>query len=161
MKKQDIHRLVERFLDGETSLKEEQQLYEYFAQDDVPGDLKPYCVMFRDLDCLKTSNEKTDFYAFDEGKDIFTLPNALEKNPQENRWKYCCVAASIVVLFACGVLTYNRLNGNYAIAYVNGEKITDDATVVQMATDAMSEIFDNSGNATNNLSEIFNPDLQQ
>ena len=159
MKKQDIHRLVERFLDGETSLKEEQQLYEYFAQDDVPGDLKPYCLMFRDLDSLKTSAGKANFHVLDEVKNTFTLPNTHEKKPQANRWKYCCVAASIVVLFACGVLTYNRLNGNYAIAYVNGEKITDDATVVQMATDAMSEIFDNSGNATNNLSEIFNPDL--
>ena len=47
MKDQDIHTLVERFLDGETTLKEERRLYAFFQRDEVPEGLKEYQEMFR------------------------------------------------------------------------------------------------------------------
>ena len=37
---------VERFLNGETTNDEEQQLYRFFANNDIPAHLKPYQEMF-------------------------------------------------------------------------------------------------------------------
>ncbi len=47
MKRQDIHTLVTRFFDGETTLEEERRLYAFFQREDVPDDLKEYQEMFR------------------------------------------------------------------------------------------------------------------
>ena len=47
MKEQNIHKLIERFLDGETTLEEERRLYAFFLRDDVPEELKQYQEMFR------------------------------------------------------------------------------------------------------------------
>ncbi len=47
MKRQDIHTLVTRFFDGETTLEEERRLYAFFQREDVPNDLREYQEMFR------------------------------------------------------------------------------------------------------------------
>lgn len=47
MNTQDIHMLVVRFLDGETTLEEERRLYAFFQREDVPEDLQEYQEMFR------------------------------------------------------------------------------------------------------------------
>ena len=46
MKRQDIHTLVTRFFDGETTLEEERRLYAFFQREDVPNDLREYQEMF-------------------------------------------------------------------------------------------------------------------
>lgn len=52
MKEKDIHTLVARFLDGETTLEEERKLYAFFQREDVPADLKEYQEMFRGFAAL-------------------------------------------------------------------------------------------------------------
>lgn len=47
MKEKDIHTLVARFFDGETTLEEEEKLYAFFQRKDVPEDLKKYQDLFR------------------------------------------------------------------------------------------------------------------
>lgn len=47
MKEQHIHTLVERFLEGETTLEEERRLYAFFQRDDVPEEMKEYQEMFK------------------------------------------------------------------------------------------------------------------
>lgn len=50
MQDEQINNLVERFLDGETTLAEEKQLYDYFSQNEnVDESLLPYAEYFRDL----------------------------------------------------------------------------------------------------------------
>ena len=43
----NIRQLMERFLNAETTLEEEQTLYEYFQGEDVADDLKPYREAFQ------------------------------------------------------------------------------------------------------------------
>ena len=43
----NIRQLMERFLNAETTLEEEQTLYEYFQDDDIADDLKPYREAFQ------------------------------------------------------------------------------------------------------------------
>lgn len=47
MKRKDVHTLVARFLNGETTLEEERRLYAFFQREDVPADMKKYQKMFR------------------------------------------------------------------------------------------------------------------
>ena len=42
MNETNIRQLMERFLNAETTLEEEQTLYEYFQGEDVADDLMPY-----------------------------------------------------------------------------------------------------------------------
>ncbi|MBO4673709.1 MAG: hypothetical protein J5616_05115 [Bacteroidaceae bacterium] len=47
MKREDIHTLVARFLDGETTLEEERRLYAFFQREDMHEEMKKYQEMFR------------------------------------------------------------------------------------------------------------------
>ena len=47
MNETKIRQLMERFLNAETTLEEEQVLYEYFQGDDIADDLKPYREAFQ------------------------------------------------------------------------------------------------------------------
>ena len=42
-----IRQLVERFLNAETTLEEEQMLYNYFQEEDIAEDLMPYREVFQ------------------------------------------------------------------------------------------------------------------
>lgn len=50
----DIRTLIKRFMDGQTSIEEEDRLAEYFSTHEVDEDLQPYKQMFAWFDegCL-------------------------------------------------------------------------------------------------------------
>ena len=53
MNENNIRQLKERFLNAETTLEEEQTLYEYFQGEDVADDLKPYREAFQGFAAVK------------------------------------------------------------------------------------------------------------
>ena len=58
MNENNIRQLIERFLNAETTLEEEQMLYEYFSVGNaseryIPDDLKPYCAAFQGFAAVK------------------------------------------------------------------------------------------------------------
>lgn len=53
MNENNIRQLIERFLNAETTLEEEQTLYEYFKGENVADDLKPYREVFQDFASVK------------------------------------------------------------------------------------------------------------
>ncbi len=107
--------LVKRFFDGDTTVAEEQQLYNYFASGKAHSSLKQYAPMF-------------GWYA-----------NELQTpaKPKVHRWRYIAAAAAAVgVIATVGIHQYNassltdeeqRLAEIYAGSYIirNGKKITD------------------------------------
>lgn len=55
----NIYNLVERYLDGETTIEEECWLYGYFtSHDDIPDELKPYAEYFRDMATVPIPKEE-------------------------------------------------------------------------------------------------------
>ena len=58
MKEQNIHKLIERFLDGETTLEEERKLYAFFQEENVPEELKQYQEMFRGYAAIAPKESK-------------------------------------------------------------------------------------------------------
>ena len=53
MNENNIHRLLERFLNAETTLEEEQTLYQYFQSSDVADELEPYREVFLGFAAVK------------------------------------------------------------------------------------------------------------
>ena len=112
-REKNVKQLIERFLEGETTNAEEQQLYDYFSGS-VPKSLRKYQPMFR-------------WYA--EG-----MP---ERATTRRLWPRWVAAASVVLLIGAGLAYYGHrqreaemalYEGSYIIR--DGQKITDLKTIM-------------------------------
>lgn len=120
MKVQDITRLIEKFFNGETSLTEERQLYDYFNSGMVDADLKKYCQIFSDFSILPEPEQK-------KSEPDNRLPH---RKIHRNFIRWISGIAASVLLFAGGwtawnayqnKLLYDSYGGSYMI--VNGKRI--------------------------------------
>ena len=109
----EIQQLVERFLEGETSNAEEQELYDYFAGDGVAKSLERYREMFL-------------WYA--EGMP----PGKVGPSYRQTLGRLLAIAASLLLLVGVGfgIYRYQKQQEEYALyegSYIirNGVKITD------------------------------------
>ncbi|GFZ77124.1 hypothetical protein GCM10011531_03030 [Aquaticitalea lipolytica] len=102
----NIEKLLEKYDNGETTLKEEQQLRAYFAQNDVEPHLESYKVMFQYYS--KTKQEKFT-------KDVPLKP---KKN---NLYKWISVAAVAVLMF--GAYTQFDFNKKRTIDDLSHEEL--------------------------------------
>lgn len=102
MKTAKIKLLIDRFLDGETTLAEEQQLYDYFRRRRVAREMLPYRQMFIDMGVLRP-----------KAKTIVMRPYM--------RWMVA-IAASLLLIFGIQVVrktyTRNQLLARYEGSYV-------------------------------------------
>ena len=78
----NIEKLLEKYLDAETSIAEEKQLKNYFLSDNVAPHLQEYQAMFGYFSTSK--NER------------FT--KTIQLKPKKMNWKWLSVAASVVLL---------------------------------------------------------------
>lgn len=123
--KRYIQQLVQRFLDGETTLAEEQELYARFASGNVPHSLRRYTEMFA-------------WYA--GGMDETKLPAMpARRRAPALRWMVRVAAAAGICAFfavgAAGILKYQerkdlyaRYEGSFIVR--DGKKITDIAKIL-------------------------------
>lgn len=113
MDTEKIYRLVQKFLDGETTIDEERLLCHYFTiHSTVPESLSPYAELFRDLATLPTA------------------PNAATRRRANMlRWTVAAIAASVAVALMVVVgyrsHEYNLLARQYEGSYmvVDGRRI--------------------------------------
>ena len=82
----NIEKLVEKYLDAETTLQEEKILQEYFTSDNVAPHLYEYSYMFS---YFKQNKDET-----------FTKTIQLKPEKTKKNWKWLSVAASVVLLFS-------------------------------------------------------------
>ncbi len=88
MTTQEVERLLQRFMDGTSTLEEEAQLAEFFRTHEVAGEWATY---------------KDMFALFDEGK-----VEAEEKQKSTAWWKYAGIAAAIALLLGLGFYFNSR-----------------------------------------------------
>lgn len=127
MTQQEIQNLIERFLDAETTLQEEQQLMEYFRQEDIPEELMQYREMFLDY------GEVAPLQLPQGGEYINTLSDSkvttveLSREKQPPRMiRLWAVAASIAVLMALGagyLYNINNVEKKQQVAKVDPKPI--------------------------------------
>lgn len=88
MTTQEVERLLQRFMDGTSTLEEEAQLAEFFRTHEVAGEWATY---------------KDMFALFDEGK------VEVEENQKSTAWwKYAGIAAAIILLLGLGFYFNSR-----------------------------------------------------
>ncbi len=88
MTTQEVERLLQRFMDGTSTLEEEAQLAEFFRTHEVAGEWTTY---------------KDMFALFDEGK-----VEVEEKKESMAWWKYAGIAAAIALLLGLGFYFNSR-----------------------------------------------------
>ena len=97
--KEEVERLMQRFIDGISTLEEEAQLAEFFRTHEVTGKWCAY---------------KEVFALFDEGK--VELPFSTEEKPEamsgkKRRWgKYAGIAAAVILLIAVGAILRHQMS---------------------------------------------------
>jgi hypothetical protein len=110
--------LIERFLNGETTLAEEQSLYDYFQGQEVDKEIKKYQEMFR-------------WYANGMPEEVLEKKSKTGKTfVMRMKWAFIGIAASLLILIGVGVRNYQKLQEEYAIyegSYIvrDGKKMTD------------------------------------
>lgn len=112
--KQEIARMLDKFMAGETSLNEEQMLAEYFRTNEVGDEWQEYKEMFALFDSGKVDIEPDVEVAqpvnISEGK-VKTLPKDVNTKPKILiRWMMTGIAASI--LFIIGFYIFNNGGGS-------------------------------------------------
>lgn len=101
-----IRTLTDRFFDGDTTPEEEQELYDFYRQEDIPEDLRPHQELFRDLAALTT------------------LSPTVEQRQHRSRW-WIAAAAIALLLTVGGTTLYHYQREDECVAYIYGERVTD------------------------------------
>lgn len=134
-----IEKLLEKYDNGETSLKEEQQLKEYFAQDHVAPHLESYRVMFQYFNTTK--------------QELYTKDVPLK--PKKN-FKYQWISVAAVAVLMLGIIIPNMFGNNILTL----EDLTPEERKVyyqtQEALAMLSSNFDKGTSSLGVLSDNFN-----
>lgn len=143
MDRNEVNKLIDRYLEGVTTPEEERRLAYEVSREDAPAEWEPIRLMLGEL----TLSE----YLYDQ--------KVSKRNRRSWNMRVWSIAASIVVVAGIGLWLNNRQDSStdIAIAYVDGQTITDEDRVLAMAEDAVCDIFSNS-DAESSLYEIFNPE---
>ena len=131
-----IRKLIDRYMEGETSLDEESMLYAYFSRTDIPSEFEEYKDMFAGLSSIVQNEKiKADIDRFrTEGFEL--TESAAEQHTAKRKLlsfrRIISIAAATVAL-AIGIfyisdkMDEKRLTALYGGSYmiVNGKRIDD------------------------------------
>ena len=144
-----IRTLLDRFFDGETTLSEEQELYDFFREaSDLPDDLASLRPMF---------------LAYDAVQPVASSTQQTKRPAPRRRWLPWAVAAAITVLLMGGaMLLFHRSQppvsdeDDELIAYIYGQRTTDPAVVLaEMQTTMVALQGDGSDVVEEQLKAMF------
>ena len=119
MNTEEIKTLIEKFFDGETSLNEEQRLYEFFSRAEVPEELMSYRELFADLGAA-SAKPQPDAVSNEAKSHVGRHP---QLRTQSLSRVLIGMAASLLLLMGAFWLWNAVYEGSYVI--VNGKKSSD------------------------------------
>lgn len=138
-----IRTLLDRFFDGETSLAEEQELYDYFHKDlaALPEDLAPLREMFLDLAAVPY-----------EG-----VVATQSQQTVNRRWYHWAAAVALLLVVGATVLfIHSHQTDDECVAIVYGERTTDRAVVLTEMQKTMAAVsVDGSDVVESQLKSMF------
>ena len=135
-----IRTLTDKFFDGDTTPAEEQELYDFYRQDNIPEDLRPNQELFRDLAALATLS-----------------PTAGQSLPRRRWWM--AAAAVIGLLIVGGATLYHYQREDECVAYIYGERVTDrDVVLGEMQKTMTAMTADGSDVVEEQLKAMFGND---
>ncbi|WP_298894406.1 hypothetical protein [uncultured Psychroserpens sp.] len=134
-----IEKLLEKYDNGETTLKEEQRLKEYFTQDEVAPHLESYKMMFQYF-----NNTKQELYT----KDVPLKPR--------KSYIYQWISVAAVAVLMLGIMVPKILGGEEIVDPLAG--LTDEErkvyTETKEALSMLSSNFNDAASSVNTLSLV-------
>lgn len=134
MNEQKINQLIEKYLNGDTSCREEDELRAYFAtiKGDIPEAWQPLRQLF--VWELHQRQQHREYYP----------------NRRRLHWSWLATAVSVAAVFIfLFMLTFQFQSSSANYVIINGEKTTNQETVIQEAENAL-------GNVSSTQQEDFN-----
>ena len=131
-----IHRLTEKFMEGDTTPREEQELYRYFSGSDVAEDLLPLRPLFTGLATLPSLYEEKAMTDAKEAKT--TKPPKGQHHLRLIMLRWASVAAAVLLLFLGGTAVYRSQNYSEVIVY--GHKSSDAALLHHEIATTMQQL---------------------
>ena len=157
--------LIDKYLNGETSLTEEQELIRRLQA--TPNDLltseeRAILTMLsynKGINSTKPASTEEDIFEDDLTEEYDRIVNSRKRRMW---WRRCAKIAAAVALLAIivgavGLFRYARTDENLVVAYVYGTETTDEELVMSMMKNTMSEVLSCS-TTDEKLYELFNPE---
>ncbi len=134
-----IRTLTDRFLEGETTLEEERELYAFYRSEEVPDDLLSLRPLFVGLEEIQLET-----------------PSITPKKRRGDWRKWVMIAASVLVLFLLGGSFLWQQQQNECVAYVYGERVTDRDLIMQELERSIGAMTEGQNDIENQLNDMFN-----
>ena len=134
-----IRTLTDRFLEGETKLEEERELYAFYRSEEVPDDLLSLRPLFVGLEEIQLET-----------------PSITPKKKKGDWRKWVMIAASVLVLFLLGGSILWQQQQNECVAYVYGERVTDRDVIMQELERSIGTMTEGQNDIENQLNDMFN-----
>ncbi len=134
-----IRTLTDRFLEGETTLEEERELYAFYRSEEVPDDLLSLRPLFVGLEEIRLET-----------------PSITPKKKMGDWRKWVMIAASVLVLFLLGGSFLWQQQQNECVAYVYGERVTDRDVIMQELERSIGTMTEGQNDIENQLNDMFN-----
>lgn len=134
-----IRTLTDRFLEGETTLEEERELYAFYRSEEVPDDLLSLRPLFVGLEEIQLET-----------------PSITPKKKMDDWRKWVMIAASVLVLFLLGGSFLWQQQQNECVAYVYGERVTDRDLIMQELERSIGTMTEGQNDIENQLNDMFN-----
>lgn len=156
----DIKRLIERFLEGDTSLQEEKTLYDYFRNAEVAPELLEYKEMFLAFDQMQfdVTEGMLDAAVVCE-ESTKNQPHAVEIKPKARflnmRQMVAVAAVSVVVLLLAGMFALSGNDAEYCEAYIYGKRVTNEQVVMHEMTSTLKSVDAGSETVDSQLKDAF------
>ena len=120
-----IRTLTDKFFEGDTTPEEEQELYDFYRQDDIPEDLRSNCELFRDLAALGSLAPSTVHHPL--------------STVHHRRW-WLAAAAVALLLIVGGTVLYHYQREDECVAYIYGERVTNRDVVLSEMQKTMAAL---------------------
>ena len=136
-----IRTLTDKFFEGDTTPEEEQELYDFYRQDDIPEDLRSNCELFRDLAALGSLAPSTVHHPL--------------STVHHRRW-WLAAAAVALLLIVGGTALYHYQREDECVAYIYGERVTNrDVVLSEMQKTMAAMTADGSDVVEEQLKAMF------
>ena len=136
-----IRTLTDKFFEGDTTPEEEQELYDFYRQDDIPEDLRSNCELFRDLAALGSLAPSTVHHPL--------------STVHHRRW-WLAAAAVALLMIVGGTVLYHYQREDECVAYIYGERVTNrDVVLSEMQKTMAAMTADGSDVVEEQLKAMF------
>ena len=144
MNKNEVNKLIDKYLEGATTPEEELRLSREVNRHDAPVEWEAIRAMLGQL-------------ALDEAEYDEEMARRRSRSMWTRRIGWA-IAASIIVVAGIGLWFNNQQDSStdIAIAYVDGQTITDEDRVLAMAEDAVCDIFTTASESDIDIDAMYN-----